>query len=450
MPRMYVLQVSLSLLLNLMKHILLCLVVWLLVASTATLARESFAELQVSIVCFKGSVADSERVDIYTSMPYQQLMFVQTGASYTAEYAVQCVVKTAEGEKIASKRTMRRVSEPRYDVTRGSSGKTDVLQTICSLEPGEYTVDVLVEDLIAHRDFIVSKRIRVLSFEANIISMSSVLFASSLEQRDDRFRITPYVSDNVGALEDGFFVFFETYNEEPVYDSVEVICEIVDKGLRVGRLVRQKIDVHKWRTQHYLRVHLPPNIANGLYVLRTVLVDPRTYRDDDTTLFLARSERQIVVEQVMNGRVIEDIDKAIRRMRYVVTQTEIDSIRAASTAGERRRRFEEAWKALDPTPGTLRNEAFEEYYSRVDYVDKNFRSYNEGWLTDMGMIYIVLGPPSTVNRRINNTDGSVIVEWIYVQANRRFLFFDFTTFGDFRLSTSTPFSPLEKYHYQQR
>lgn len=428
--------------------------VWVLsvwaMCGTVMRAREATPDLQISIVCFKGFVADSERVDIYTAMPYQQLMFVQTGTTYTAEYTVRCIVKTADGERILSTRKERRVSEVRYDVARGSTGKTDVLQTVCSLEPGEYTVDVMVNDDVAHRDFTVSKRIRVPSFEANIISMSSVLFASSLEQKDARYRLTPYVSDNVGALDDGFFLFFETYNEEPVYDSVDVLCEIIDKGARVGRLVRQTIDVRQTRAQHYVRVRLPEGIANGSYVLRTVLVNARTYSDEDTTKFLARSERQIVIEQVMNGRVIDDIDKAVRRMRYVATQTEIDSIRAASTAGERRRRFEEYWTNLDPTPGTLRNEAFEEYYARVDYVDKNFRSYNEGWLTDMGMIYIVLGPPSTMNRRVNATSGIVVVEWMYVQANRRFLFVDYTSFGDFRLSSNTPFSPLEKYRYQQR
>ncbi|MFM7773799.1 MAG: GWxTD domain-containing protein [Candidatus Kapaibacterium sp.] len=413
-------------------------------------AREATSELRISIVCFKGTEADSERVDIYTAMPLQALMFVQTGSTYTAEYTVQCIVRAADGERVLGKRTRRRVTEARYDVSRGSTGKTDVLQTVCTLEPGEYTVDVIVTDDVAHRDFTISKRIRVPSFEANILSMSSVLFVSSLEQKGERYRITPHVSDNVGALDDGFFLFFETYNEEPLHDSVDVLCDIIGNGSRVGRLAKGTIDVRRLRAQQYLRVHVPADIASGSYVLRTVLVDPATYRDGDTTCFLARSERQIVIEQVTNGRVIDDIDKAARRLRYVATQTEIDSIRAASTAAERKRRFEVYWAGLDPTPGTLRNEAFEEYFERVDHVDRNFRSYNEGWLTDMGMIYIVLGPPSTVNRRVNTMDGTVVVEWTYVQANRRFLFIDYTTFGDFRLSTSTPFSPLEKYRYQRR
>lgn len=415
---------------------------------TNAAARELQPELQVSVVCFKGSVADSERVDVYTAMPYQLLTFVQTGATYTAEYSLQCVVKSSAGDKVYDARTTRRVSEARYDVSRGSTGKSDIRQTVCSLEAGVYVIEIVVTDAMSRREYAASTRVRVLSFQPNIISMSSVLFATAMEQRGERFVMTPHVSDNVGMLDDGFFVFFETYNEEPLHDSVDVVCEILDRGKRVGLLIRRTIDVRRPRAQHYLRVQLPPGVANGSYVLRTVLVETRCTNDADTTEYLARSERQIVVQQVLNGVVIDDLDKAIRRMRYVAAQSSIDSIRAGSTVAERKKRFEQFWKELDPTPSTIRNEAFEEYYARVDYTEKSFRSYNEGWLTDMGMVYIVLGPPTNSMRRVNNIDGSVVVEWFYAQTNRRFVFLDFNGFGDFRLSTATPFSPLEKYSYR--
>ncbi|MFM8178550.1 MAG: hypothetical protein ACKOAG_05130, partial [Candidatus Kapaibacterium sp.] len=76
-------------------------------------AREATSELRISIVCFKGTEADSERVDIYTAMPLQALMFVQTGSTYTAEYTVQCIVRAADGERVLGKRTRRRVTEAR-------------------------------------------------------------------------------------------------------------------------------------------------------------------------------------------------------------------------------------------------------------------------------------------------------------------------------------------------
>jgi len=40
----------------------------------------------------------------------------------------------------------------------------------------------------------------------------------------------------------------------------------------------------------------------------------------------------------------------------------------------------------------------EKYYTRVEEANKYFTSYQEGWKTDRGMIYIVYGPPNSINR----------------------------------------------------
>jgi len=47
------------------------------------------------------------------------------------------------------------------------------------------------------------------------------------------------------------------------------------------------------------------------------------------------------------------------------------------------------------------------YFSRVKESNTLFSSYKEGWKTDMGMIYIIFGPPNKVFR----SNGSL--EWIY-------------------------------------
>ena len=58
--------------------------------------------------------------------------------------------------------------------------------------------------------------------------------------------------------------------------------------------------------------------------------------------------------------------------------------------------------------GLIRN-----FYNRVEYANRYFSSYKEGWKTDRGMIYIVFGLPSTIYRR----DGSE--RWIYDQQPHR-------------------------------
>jgi GWxTD domain-containing protein len=47
------------------------------------------------------------------------------------------------------------------------------------------------------------------------------------------------------------------------------------------------------------------------------------------------------------------------------------------------------------------------YYERVEQANKQFTTFKEGWKTDMGMIYILFGPPWYVDRYLNT------MEWSY-------------------------------------
>jgi len=65
-------------------------------------------------------------------------------------------------------------------------------------------------------------------------------------------------------------------------------------------------------------------------------------------------------------------------------------------------------------------ELIRDYYSRVEDANWYFTSFKEGWKTDRGMTYIVMGKPQTVFR------SGEIETWIYgEQGNRVSLTFDF-------------------------
>lgn len=47
------------------------------------------------------------------------------------------------------------------------------------------------------------------------------------------------------------------------------------------------------------------------------------------------------------------------------------------------------------------------YYERVEQANKQFTNFKEGWKTDLGLIYILFGPPWYVDTTLNN------MQWIY-------------------------------------
>ena len=98
--------------------------------------------------------------------------------------------------------------------------------------------------------------------------------------------------------------------------------------------------------------------------------------------------------------------------------------------------FNELWKLRDPTPRTEFNELMEEYYERVWFANENFDTWAPGWETDMGMIYILFGPPDDIQKSNPMSSTSALYQiWQYYSLNKQFVFKDQNGFGDFRLDT---------------
>jgi GWxTD domain-containing protein len=62
--------------------------------------------------------------------------------------------------------------------------------------------------------------------------------------------------------------------------------------------------------------------------------------------------------------------------------------------------IEAFWKQRDPTPATPQNEYKDEMEARFKYVEEYFRrgTVREGWMTDMGRVYMTLGAPRSIER----------------------------------------------------
>jgi GWxTD domain-containing protein len=90
------------------------------------------------------------------------------------------------------------------------------------------------------------------------------------------------------------------------------------------------------------------------------------------------------------------------------------------------------------------------YYERVEQANKQFSNFKEGWKTDMGMIYILFGPPWYVERRLNRMQWS----YSYDRTDPRYNFFfekpkmrnEFFPFDNYLLERSQNYFNMQ---YQQ-
>ncbi len=61
----------------------------------------------------------------------------------------------------------------------------------------------------------------------------------------------------------------------------------------------------------------------------------------------------------------------------------------------------------------------EKYYQRVEEANKQFSNFKEGWKTDIGMVYILFGPPWYVERKLN----MMLWSYAYDRSDPRYNFF---------------------------
>lgn len=82
---------------------------------------------------------------------------------------------------------------------------------------------------------------------------------------------------------------------------------------------------------------------------------------------------------------------------YCITDQELEVFSKLTDDRDRDIFIDTFWKMRDPTPGTPENEYKEELIKRFEYVNKYFSrgTTRPGWQTDMGKVYMILGPPAS-------------------------------------------------------
>lgn len=100
---------------------------------------------------------------------------------------------------------------------------------------------------------------------------------------------------------------------------------------------------------------------------------------------------------------------------YIITQAERKEFLSLHTDDERDSFIKEFWTSRNPDPHSSINTFKEEHYRRLAYVRDHFGDarYNDGWRTDMGRIYITLGPPQQTAKYHQGISTRPVEIWFY-------------------------------------
>jgi GWxTD domain-containing protein len=88
-------------------------------------------------------------------------------------------------------------------------------------------------------------------------------------------------------------------------------------------------------------------------------------------------------------------EQFLSKVRYIITPEEREVFLKLAQS-EREKFIEEFWKRRDPTPQTPENEFRVQYFRRINEANRLFNERGtQGWLTDRGRVWIILGRPDS-------------------------------------------------------
>jgi len=381
-----------------------------------------YPDFEIDIADFPSGQKELTQVDIFIKVPYGNIKFIKSDNGFIGKYTVTVTIYDEDKEKTFVEKMWSEKVFAKDFLQATSNNNYNFSYKSFNLAPRDYLIRCDVFDEDSKKSFFVEIKKKTKEFSTSM-QLSDIVIVSDSVKTADGIKYIPSVSNKFTNNDSTLSFFYEIFSKKKQDAVVEY--RLVDKGKKTALTKSENIALDSGK--HVINYKLSHfKFSLGEYLLEIKL------RDDGYDL-IAESSKKIVSKIIGFPASIIDLDKAVEQMMYISNSDELDKIKNISDADEKMAAFKSFWKAKDPNPDTEENEILYEYYRRVDYANQNFKHYYEGWKTDMGMIYIILGAPSNVERHPFEYDSKPYEIWDYYDINRRFIFVDQTGFGDYRL-----------------
>lgn len=342
-------------------------------------------------------------------VPYSDLIFRKTDTTYIGEYLVSLVLKK-DNYQLGGKTEKDKFSVTEYkktishDFYHRNSIKMKVPE-------GKIEVVLRVSDFNSNRVWSSSKNLEISKLKSTDIGSIRWLSNPSREVITDQDTIR--IRLNLFSFEKGetHLEFYFSDEEKKTYFKRDTV--LPDK-----------------KNQN-LEVIIPADrFEEGLY---NFIAEVRNVNKVET------------VKESISFRVWKpffESDRYIERVKQTVYISSAEEERRLLNAkvAERESLWTEFWESKDPTPEDGVNEFMMEYFERIDFANRNFSrgSLFEGWRTDRGKVYIILGPPDYIVDEPFNASGDAYQIWYYYEKGYNLIFVQRYITGDYDLQNPPP------------
>ena len=405
----------------------------------------AIAALGISLLsCARSMNPDVERGSMYQFQDgYPEVRMTAIGLldeqdnpyiSVTSEIVYGSLVyRTVEEQTFAQVTIEIRINEKEGDYSKSSRDQLDILtedtngyqnqevfsyQKELDVQPGDFEVEVSVTDNSSGRTVVRNTETLIPDPESPVTNLTSIRLSGKVaDQNNGRYNpITTY--DAPSRLDSLKFEFQVTNND--MKDPLTVNASLLRFEADTTAARRLSYNNYSSSSIQYqgIDVRDPEEIDSNvrrldqagsvLIEFKYDLLDRGNYRfevetvdQQGETIYRARD----FAIKSKNYPSVATAREMAAPLAYIMNEGNYEEMMSISNPDSLKEAIDRFWLSNVGSQNKARS-VINLYYERVEQANKQFSNFKEGWKTDMGMIYILFGPPWYVDRTLNRMQWS--------------------------------------------
>jgi len=363
------------------------------------------------------SETDQPLIDITTEIVLGSLIYSTKDERRVANVSLEIRILQEDGDFT---KTVRRDFEIESEF-EGSFISQEVFTNneIIEVVPGTFQVNITVLDQTSGRASNRTNQATIPDPDDPQISLTTIrLLGKNLELSQNQFN--PITTYTVPSKIDSLKLDFQVTNND-VDDPLTINARLIEYPADTSYARPMNFNNYSPSSLPYIGVdmrraeEIDSNVrrldqpGSVLIEFKYPLLDRGTYRfevettdQDGETIYRAR-DFSVVSENypsVMTARELAE------PLFYLMDRRDHESMMKIQDPDSLKEAVDRFWLSNVQNMNEARS-VINLYYERVEQANKQFTNFKEGWKTDMGMIYILFGPPWYVDRYLNT------MEWSY-------------------------------------
>jgi len=342
------------------------------------------------------------------------------------------IYRTIDGQTFASVTIEIRVNEKDGNFSETSRDKIDVLsedtnnymnQEVFSynkdldVQSGAYDIEVTVTDNSSGKTVIRSTETLIPDPENPITNLTSIRLSGKVNQSEYNFR--PITTYDVPSRIDSLKLDFQVTNND-MDDPLTIEATLLKFEADTTPARRLSYNNYSSSSIQYQGVDVrdPIEIDNNVRILEqagSVLIEFKyellnrgnyrfeveTTNQKSETIYRARD----FAIKGKNYPTVASPREMAGPLIYLMDEKEHEQMMQIQDSNSLKEAVDRFWLSNVGSQSRAKS-VINLYYERVEQANKQFSNFKEGWKTDMGMIYILFGPPWYVDRSLNRMQWS--------------------------------------------